>query len=174
MANPQLLSGARGLIQQLNLETGAFVTIAFATDISINVRHGVRQTYVVGRMNPATTDTLTYDVDVSVGRVIPVNAAGASFDVAGDPQVDPRIESATALGVGLEPLIAAFVASEDISIALQDKVTGQYISSVRNARFAGRSMGVNAGDIANERINFVGIYDTGVDGENAADNLGYE
>lgn len=177
MANPQLLSGARGLIQRLNTATGQFETVAFATDISVNVRQSTRQTYVVGRMNAAANDSLSYDVDVSIGRVVPVNAADAAFDATANPpqpQVQARAQQATAVGLGLEPLINTFVSSEDITIALQDKVTGQYISAVRGCRFAGRSLGTNAGDVASERLQFIGIYDTGVQGENVASNLGYE
>jgi len=171
---PQLLSGARGLIQRLNTETGEFETVAFATDINVNVRQSVRPTYVVGRMNAAVIDSLNYDVDVSMGRVVPVNASNAAFDQGSNPQLAPRADGASALSQGLEPLINTFVSSEDLTIALQDKVTGQYISAVRNCRFAGRSLGTNAGDVASERLNFVGIYDTGVNGENVASNLGYE
>lgn len=172
MASPQLLSGARGLIQALNTDTGQFETLAFSTDITVNVRQGVRQTYVVGRMNPGAIDSLTYDVDVSIGRVVPVNkTATGEGPVTAD---SARQSTATALGIGLEPLIQTFIESEDISIAVQDKVTGVYISSVRNCRFSGRSLGINANDIAQERLNFVGIYDTGYDGENAAELLGYE
>lgn len=177
MANPQLLSGARGLIQRLNVATGEFETIAFATDINVNERQAVRPTYVVGRMNAAAIDSLTYDVDVSIGRVIPVNAADAAANANAtypQPQVEGRPAGATALSVGLEPIISTFVASEDLTIALQDKVTGSYISAIRNCRFAGRSLGTNANDIATERLNFIGIYDTGVNGENAASQLGYE
>lgn len=170
MASPQLLSGARGLIQLLDTSTGQFNTIAFATDITINTRQGVRQTFVVGRLNAGSVDSLTYDVDVSIGRVVPVNnqGEGAVDETAARP------DTATALGIGLEPLIAGFVSAEDLSIALQDKVSGQYISSVRNCRFSGRSLGTNANDIAQERINFIGIYDTGYADENAASSLGYE
>lgn len=173
MANPQILTGARGLIQLLDVSTGQFNTIAFAIDININIRQGVRTTYVVGKMNPGAIDSLTYDVDVSVGRVIPVNTAGTT----GEGPVDEstaRPDTATALGVGLEPLITTFVSSEDLSIAIQDRVTSNYISSVRNCRFAGRSFGTNANDVAQERLNFIGIYDTGFNDENAANLLGYE
>jgi hypothetical protein len=172
MANPQLLSGARGLIQSLNTDTGQFETLGFATDITINIRQGVRQTYVVGRMNAGAIDSLTYDVDVSIGRVVPVNTtATGEGPVTADTA---RQQTATAVGIGLEPIIQTFVGSEDLSIALQDKVTGVYVSSIRNCRFSGRSLGTNANDIAQERLNFVGIYDTGYDGENAASLLGYE
>jgi len=170
MANPQLLSGARGLIQVLDTSTGQFNTIAFATDITINTRQGVRQTFVVGRMNAGSIDSLTYDVDILIGRVVPVNTQGEGAVDEGAARPD----TATALGIGLEPLIATFVASEDISIAIQDKVTSQYTSSIRNCRFSGRSLGTNANNIAQERINFIGIYDTGYSDENAASSLGYE
>lgn len=172
MANPQLISGARGIIGRVDLSTGEISPLAFATDITVNIRQGVRQTYVVGRMNPGAIDSLTYDVDVSVGRVVPVNAADANANAEGE--VESREETATAIGLGFEPLITAFTSAEDLSIALQDKVTGQFISSVRNCRFAGRTIGTNANDIAQERMNFIGIYDSGVDGENAASFLGYQ
>lgn len=168
MANPQLLSGARGLIYKDD------TVLAFATDITVTSRHGVRQTYVMGRYNPAVIDSLTYDVDVSIGQVVPVNASDAAFDPQGSPQVDPRSASATPFAQGLEPLIASFGSSEDLTISIQDRVTGQFIHAVRGCRFAGRSMGTNANDVAGARLNFIGIFDSGVEGENAASLLGYE
>jgi len=173
MANPQLLSGARGVIQILDVDSGEATILAFATDINVNIRQAVRQTYVVGKMNPGAIDSLTYDVDVSIGRVVPVNARNANEGEDTDT-LDAREATATALGIGLEPLISSFISAEDLTIAVQDKVTARFVSSIRNCRFAGRTLGTNANDIAQERINFIGIYDTGVDGENAAALLGYE
>ncbi len=156
MANPQLLSGARGLIQKFNRETGQFETLAFATDISVNERAGVRQTWVMGSMNPAAIDPLSIDVDVSIGRVVPVN------------NPDGSNKNPSAIAAGLETVINQMVSAEDLNIALQDKVTGKYILSVKNCRFAGRTFGTNAGDVANERFAFTGIYDSGYDSENTA------
>ena len=81
MARPQLLSGARGLIQIFNRESQQFETIAYSTDINISVRSNVRPTYVMGRMNAGAIDTLAYDVEVSIGRVVPVNAPDAAVGV---------------------------------------------------------------------------------------------
>lgn len=159
MARPQLLSGARGLIKRYNPNTGAYDALAFATDITVNVRVGENATYVVGSMNPATIDPTSYDVDVSIGRVIPMNAPDSQ---------NPRSSTVTAIGIGLETIISQMVSAEDLVIALQDKVTGKYISSVNGCRFAGRSIRTGATDIGAESINFVGIYDTGYDGENGA------
>lgn len=159
MARPQLLSGARGLIKRYNPNTQQFEPLAFATDISVNVRIGNNPTYVMGNMNPRMIDPISYDVDVSVGRVIPMNAPDNS---------NPRSSTVTAIGIGLETIIAQMVSAEDIVISLQDKVTGKHLTSVHGCRFAGRNIRAGATDIGAESINFVGIYDSGYEGENAA------
>lgn len=174
MANPQLLTGARGLIQRYDPDKGDYITIAFATDITVNIRQGVRTTYVVGRMNAGAIDSLTYDVDVSIGRVIPVSESLPEFNEGGNPQIPSTSQNITAIDLGLEKFVASMNTSEDLQISLQDKVTGQYVSDVKGCRFAGRSHNTNAGDITRERLNFVGIYDAGNDGENAAPITGYE
>jgi hypothetical protein len=174
---PQLLSGARGFIQRSNPATGALETIAFATDISVNTRVGVRATYVTGRMNAGAIDSLSYDVDVSIGRVMPMNDGIASNGLP--PQLSngqlPAVPAkATAIGAGLETIITAMTTSEGITLALYDGTTGTYVSSVRECRYAGKGMGLNAGDVGTERLNYVGIYDAGHGSEeNNAVNTGY-
>jgi hypothetical protein len=179
-ANPQLLTGARGLIQRVN-SNGTFETIAFSTDISVNIRHGVRPTFVVGKMNAGAIDSITYDVDVSVGRVIPMqqaSPAAASVGVGSDgaSTVLSTTNVETAIGIGLEELINAMVSADDLQIALQDKVTETFPMRVQNCRFAGRSINSNAGDISNERLRFIGIYDAGQQIDGAPENsaiIGY-
>jgi hypothetical protein len=155
MSNPQLLSGARGVIFK------GQTALAVATDITVNVRHTVRPTFVLGDMNAAAIDSLSYDVDVSVGRVIPVNTQNADAGAANRPAVAGSNAEISAVSLGLETVIAAMTSSSDITIALQDRVSGAYIASVQGCRFSGRTQSMNANDIANERINFVGIYDAG-------------
>lgn len=164
-ANPQLLTGARGLIQRVN-SLGVFETIAFSTDISVNIRHGVRPTFVVGKMNAGAIDSITYDVDVSVGRVIPMQQATpdpsqVTVGTDGAAKVASTTNAETAIGIGMEELINAMVSAGDLQIALQDKVTETFPMRVQNCRFAGRSINSNAGDISNERLRFIGIYDAG-------------
>jgi hypothetical protein len=165
MAQPQLVSGARGLIQLFNPTNQQFETIAFSTDINVDVRVGVQQTFVMGRTNAGAIDTLAYDVTVSVGRVIPVNSPGS---------LDPRTKGATAISAGLETVIAQMVSAEDLSIALLDRVTNKYIVSVKGCRFSGRTMRMSSNQVATETLNFTGIYDSGVDGENTSEDQGYE
>jgi hypothetical protein len=155
MANPQLLSGARGQIYN------GTTLLAVATDITVNVRHNVRPTYVIGDENAKAIDSLAYDVDVSIGRVIPVNVS------------DPQVASVTAgvvkgtnaeissISLGLEAVLNTITSATDINIVLQDRVTGATIANVQGCRFSGRTQSMNSNDIANERINFVGIYDAG-------------
>lgn len=185
MSNPQLLSGARGIIFQ------GQTALAVATDISVNVRQSVRPTFVVGDMNAVAIDSLAYDVDVSVGRVIPVNTAQANASSTSTPPVtgtngpnagsfegQTTATAISAIGLGLEQVIATMVSASDIVIALQDRVTGAFIASVQGCRFSGRTQSMNANDIANERLTFVGIYDAGYQpangtGDNTASALGY-
>lgn len=171
-AKPQLLTGARGLIQKYVVENnvGSYQTIAFATDISVNVRHGVRPTYVVGRMNAGAIDSLTYDVDVSIGRVIPVHKNDAGLDADGKIVETAETTVHTAIGAGLEKVINAIVSADDLVIALEDKITGKKVANVIGCRFAGRGFNSNAGDISNERLRFVGIYDAGAKVGDAQEN----
>lgn len=171
-ANPQLLSGARGLIFQ------GTTALAVATDISVNVRHTVRPTFVVGDMNAAAIDSISYDVDVSVGRVIPMNTSAANGDATATPPVTGTNGEISAIALGLEAILATITSASDITIALQDHVTGAYIASVQGCRFSGRTQSMNANDIANERLTFVGIYDSGYaaaagNPDNTATFLGY-
>lgn len=165
--NPQLLSGARGVIYN------GKIALAIATDISVNVRHAVRPTFVVGDMNAAAIDSLSYDVDVSIGRVIPVNLFSTTPNPAGTPPVAgsnqstgsydgaPSATAISAIGLGLEATIASMITAKDLNIVLQDRVTQQTIASVQGCRFSGRTQSLTANDLANERLTFVGIYDSG-------------
>jgi hypothetical protein len=180
MANnlPQLLSGARGVIQKSNPTTGALETICYATDINVNVRVGVRTSYVMGRMNGAANDSLSYDVDVSLGRVIPMQSSDGS--APGTPWVPPTAngqkgmtEAPTAVASGLEPIIKLITSTPDLTIALFDQVTGQYVNSVIGCRFAGRTEGTNAGDVGSERLNYVGLYDAGYASTENSATTGY-
>jgi hypothetical protein len=169
MSRPQLLSGARGIIKVGNN------ALAFVADIIVNIREGVRQTYLLGRMNPGVIDSLSYDVDVSIGRVYPINASNADADFdkikAGKKGIDPTDQSG--ITVGIETIIAQMTSADDLEIVIEDR-NSTTISHVHNARFSGRSFTMMAGDVAQERYNFVGIYDSGYgDGEHTA-SIGYD
>jgi len=167
-SNPQLLSGARGLVSYKDSQGNPF-TLAIATDITINVRAAVRDSFVMGRLNAATLDPTAIDVDCSIGRLIPVNTSTLnSQPAAGKHTVGNGVGATTAIELGLEELINNILSANAIEISLQDSVTGQFTSSVKQARFTGRTLSDAAGDVANERLNFVGIYDSGTNGENSA------
>jgi hypothetical protein len=180
-SQPQLLTGARGVIQVSNPQTGALQTLAFATSISVNVRAGVRPTYVTGRMNAGAIDPLTYDVDVSIGRVIPLQGETAAGPVpAGTPWTPPvangqsaMVEAPTAVGSGLEPTIVSMRSAPDLVIAVYDQNTGAYINSVTGCRFAGRGDGLTAGDVGTENLNFVGLWDSGYNAQENTGTAGY-
>lgn len=185
---PQLLSGARGVISvTYSDDAGARTTrvLAVALDISVNVRESVRETYVMGELNPVALDPVAIDVDCSVGRVVPVNrldaAAGtAPNNLAGDAAGDAanpkaqqtargdKTSAASALQLGMEETIDRILTHDTIDIEIKDKISGKTIAYVKEARFAGRTLSTGAGDVASERLNFVGIYDAGYDSENSA------
>jgi hypothetical protein len=174
---PQLLSGARGVFQKSNPQTGVLETVAFVTNVSINRRVGTRVSYVIGRMNGAAHDPLSYDVDVSIGRVLPMNDVnGQSNGSWPSPVANGQASAAAAptmLVNGLEPTIAKMTTDDDFVLAIFDAVTGQYVSSVKHCRYAGGSLGLSAGDIGNETLNYVGIYDGGYGGDENAATTGY-
>lgn len=145
---PQLLSGARG---ELKIKGKV---MAYVTDVSINVPHNVRAVHTFGAPNARSVEPLSVGpVSVTVGRVVPVNKAGQTG-------TDGAVNVST-VNLGIEPLISQLMSSEDILIELTDKITGAVIASINNVRFAGRSVNLSAGQLASERLQFVGIYDAG-------------
>jgi hypothetical protein len=141
---PQLLSGARA---QVSI---AGKVLAFLTDVSIDAPASVRPVHTFGAPNARSVEPLQAGpCTVSVGRVIPVNdSTGKDVD-------------SSMLGAGIEPTLAAMMTADDITIDLVDKVTNKTYASVRNCRFMGRSLQSAAGQLATERIQFMGIYDAG-------------
>lgn len=177
---PQLASGARGVVQ-ISGKDGAMQTVAVALDISVNVRESVRETYVMGELNPVSLDPTSIDVDCSFGRVIPVSKQQDSSNPAGQITSTNSVArtSAQALNpthaaeLNAEQLMQNILTADSIDIALYDQVTGKYLAMVKGARFSGRSFSTNTGDVANERLNFVGIWDAGYDqGQNVTTGYG--
>jgi len=185
---PQLFSGARGLIKYKN-SAGAEVTLAIATDISINVREQLRPSYVIGELGPLSIEPLSLDVDCSIGRLVPVNVGAVAQGAAPNqvPQPLPGRQpadaapsqlssAATAIDLGLEERLDQILNSNSLEIVIYDKFMGngndlKTVSVIKEARFTGRSMSVSSGDVAQERLNFVGIWDAGADNQ-AADDTG--
>lgn len=141
MSRPQLFSGARGVLKIDGR------TLAFITDVSINITSNVRPVHTFGAPNARSVEPLSTGASVSIGRVIPVNRADGSAVNTSD------------IANGIEPVIALMLAAEDITVSLQDKLTGVTVADVKNCRFAGRSLNLSASQIAQERIQLVGIYD---------------
>jgi hypothetical protein len=140
---PQLFSGARG-----KLIINGTTTIAYVTEVSVTVNSNVRAVHTFGAPNARSVEPLSTSCSVSIGRVVPVNK--------------PTGEAAntSAINNGIEPIINQMLYAEDISVELQDSITGATIASVKNCRFTGRTLSVGAGNIASERITLMGIYDS--------------
>ena len=153
---PQLLSGARGEIR-VNGKV-----LAYVTDVSIDAPQSVRPIHTFGAMNARSVEPLSAGpCSVSLGRVIPMNTStGAAID-------------ASMIAEGIEPALQEMLIADDITIDLLDKITGKTIASVRNCRFSGRSIGLSASQLSNERISLMGIYDAGRDGQNTPDKIGF-
>lgn len=141
MARPQLFSGARGALRVNN------VTQAFVTDVSVNVTSTVRPVHTFGASNARSVEPLSTGVSLSIGRVIPVNRA------------DGTPVNTSDISIGIEPIISLMLAAEDITVSLTDKLTGVTVADIKNCRFSGRSLNLSAQQIAQERIQLVGIYD---------------
>jgi hypothetical protein len=186
---PQLLSGARGIIKT-GKSSGVSETLAIAMDISVSVRSSVRETYVMGELNPVALDPVAIDVDCSIGRVIPVNASTPTSGPNSEPPAkrpegtaaEPSTGKDSARGgstatsaiqLGLEDQINKILTADTIQIEIVDKISGATIAVVKEARFAGRSISTGAGDVASERLNFVGIYDAGYGGNENPTTTGY-
>lgn len=152
MARPQLFSGARG---ELNIDGRV---VAFITDVSVNITANVRAIHTFGAANARSVEPLSTGASVSIGRVFPLNRPDGSAVNTSD------------IALGIEPIISLLLAAEDISVSLIDKATNQTVASVKNCRFAGRSLSTGAQNIAGERIQLIGIYDAA--GGNTPDQIG--
>lgn len=142
---PQLLSGARGKLVITGLK--GTVTLAYVTEVSINIDNSVRAVHTFGATNARSVEPLSTRCTVTIGRVIPVNTA------------DGTSVNTSAINTGIEAVISDMLFAEDIQVQLLDKVTGVTIANVMNCRFTGRTLSVGSSNIANERISLIGIYD---------------
>jgi hypothetical protein len=149
---PQLFSGARGLLAVDGRVLG------FVTDVSVNIQANVRPVHTFGAPNARSVEPLSTGASLSIGRVFPMN------------KPDGSVVNTSDIVLGIEPIINLMLASEDISISLTDKITGRVVADVKNCRFAGRSLNLSASQIAQERIQLVGIYDAA--GGNTPDAIG--
>jgi hypothetical protein len=143
---PQLFSGSRGIMTVIGLN--GTKTLLFITDLSISVTNSVRAPHTFGSPAARSTEPLSTSCNLSFGRVIPVNTgAGAAVD-------------SSMIAIGIEPLINQLTSAEDVQIMLNDEVTGATVANVLNLRFTGRTMTNAAGNLANERVTMIGIYDS--------------
>jgi hypothetical protein len=158
MANtsaPQLFSGARGRI----VFDGK--TLALVTNISVSENVALRPTYVVGEMNPVAIDPTAIDVSCSIGRIIPMNSSKSA----------DKLGKTTAIDLGIEHKINDILSKDTVDIQILDlnpldtASTEKIIAVVKYSRYSGRSFSTNAGDIASENYNFVGILDGGYGGD---------
>lgn len=168
---PQLLSGTRGKIS-IKDANGTVRTLALIVDVDVSVRASVRETFVMGSENAVSLDPVGIEVDCSVGRVVPVNLPGAELNGNKDGLAGDTAKT-SAIALGLEQTIQTMLVSNTIEITLTDKITDRVIASVKEARFAGRSISTGAEGVASERLNFVGIYDSGNGGTENVTTTGY-
>jgi hypothetical protein len=152
---PQLLSGARGRLKVNGRE------IAYVTDVSISFSVNVRPIHTFGSINARSIEPLqTSPVQVTIGRVIPMNKGDGTYS------------NTSNLQNGIEPTINVMLQADDITIELFDKITNKTVANVMNCRFAGSSKNISASQLATERIQLMGIYDAGPDGQNVAPKIG--
>lgn len=179
-SKPQLFSGARGKITFGASDGTTKTVLAIITDVSVSVKEGLRPTYVVGEMNPISIEPLSIDVDCSIGRMIPVNALNATTNGTdagtGDTKLSAPVANrqVSARDLGMEEQISQILQKDSVEIIIEDKITGKTLAKISHARFQGRQMSLNSGDLANERISYVGIYDGGYDGNSDGTKVGYE
>ena len=154
---PQLLSGARGKLKINGVE------VAFITDVSVTIQAQVRPVHTFGAANARSIEPLSIGAQVSIGRVFPVNKPDTILTAVDTSSVG-------ALMGFVEPIINLMLTSEDIEVELTDRMAGVTVANVKNCRFAGRTFSVSASQIAQERINLVGIYDAA--GSNTSEQIG--
>lgn len=153
MSRPQLLTGARGL---LRINGGS--PLGVVTDVNVNRATNVRAVHTCGSPNARSVEPLSNGVSVSIGRVFPMNdPTGKSVD-------------SSDIALGIESIITQMLTAEDITVTLEDGPTGRLAADVRHCRFAGGSLGLSAQQLAQGRINLVGIFDAA--GQNVANDIG--
>jgi hypothetical protein len=150
---PQLLSGARGA---LKINNGP--AIAFVTDVNVNDQANVRAVHTFGAAHARSVEPLSTGVNVSIGKVIPMN------------RPDGTPVNTSNIAMGIESVISQMLTAEDMTVTLFDTVTDQVVADVRNCRFAGGSLGLSAQQLAQGRLQLVGIYNAA--GGNVADPVG--
>jgi hypothetical protein len=162
---PLLYSGARGRINYRDVN-GNQRTLGIALDLSVSVNESVQQTFVIGSYNAPVLDPTAIDVSVSMSTVIPMNTATSSTTPA---------TNISAIDLGLEASIQNVLVSQSVTIEIMDRITNKVLASIRECRFAGRSISTSATGVASARYQFSGILDAGRDGtENSAAKLGYD
>jgi hypothetical protein len=153
MSLPQLFSGARGV---LKINNGS--AIGFVTDVNVQNGANVRAVHCFGAANAKSVEPLSTNVSVSIGKVIPMNnPTGGAVNTSN-------------IALGIENVIGQMLKASDISIQLMDQVTDQIVADIRNCRFAGGSTNLSAQQIAQGRIQLVGLYDAA--GGNIPDAIG--
>jgi hypothetical protein len=173
MSQPNLLSGARGIISYVDT-TGVSRTLGLALDISVNVTAGVRTTLVMGHFAPVASDPTGMDCTCSIGIVIPINKSVVPTGASQSAPL-PGSNRSNTIDLGLEPKIIDALTSQSLQIDLMDQVTNKITASIRGARFSGRSTSLNAQDVATTRLNYTAIFDAGYGGdENNGVKLGYQ
>ena len=142
---PQLFSGARGILTVIGLNGAK--TLLFITDVSVSITNNVRAVHTFGSPAARSTEPLSTSCTVSIGRVVPVNTgAGTAVD-------------SSMVAMGIEPLVNQITSAEDLQVQLTDEVTGATLANILNCRFTGRTLNAAAGNLANERVTLIGIYD---------------
>jgi hypothetical protein len=153
LALPQLFSGARGV---LKINNGT--AIGYVTDVNVTVQANVRAVHTFGAANARSVEPLSTGVSLSIGKVIPMN------------KPDGTAANTSNIAIGIESVISQMLSASDMTITLMDQVTDQVVNDIRNCRFAGGSTNLSAQQIAQGRIQMVGLYDAA--GGNIPDPIG--
>ena len=165
-SRPQLLTGSRGVVKFKPANSNEYRVLGFVTDVGISESAGLRPSYVIGAEGPVTIEPVSYDVNCSFSRLVPIN------DIDGK-----ALDLLTAVDHEFEARLVDFLRTNTVEVAVYDKGqdgTDVVIGIVREARFSGKSIGMGAQDVATERYNFVGIYDGGYGDAKRPGPLGYE
>jgi hypothetical protein len=188
---PNLFSGARGEIQFTRTDASGkaiTTTLAFVTDVSISVSQNLRPSFVIGEIGPKSIEPLGSDANASIGRIIPINQTAPATTAATNTATatpaatgtkPPARADMNAIELGLEPITNQLLSSDTVEIVIYDKgsqADGKNIAigSLKYARFAGKSMSMSSTDLATERYNFVGIWDSSYSSTQTGDEIGYK
>lgn len=126
----QVFSGPRAIFKIQGTQ------IAYASNCSYNINHNHQPIDVLDQLAPVEHAEVGYSVDFSC----------SSF----------RVANQSAVSLGVQPTLENILTQPELTVELQDRISGATILRVIGVKMTGRSGSVDSRGVATETWNFVG------------------